>query len=44
MSQRAMAADVHVLMRQLGHERYAVVGHDCGGDVAMRLALDSRTR
>jgi haloacetate dehalogenase len=39
-SKRAMAADVHRLMQQLGHERYAVVGHDRGAYVAARLALD----
>lgn len=39
-SKRAMASDVHALMRSLGHERYAVVGHDRGSYVAMRLALD----
>jgi haloacetate dehalogenase len=39
-SKRAMAADVHRLMRHLGHERYAVCGHDRGAYVASRLALD----
>jgi haloacetate dehalogenase len=39
-SKRAMAADVHALMRHLGHARYAVCGHDRGGRVAHRLALD----
>ena len=39
-SKRAMAADVHVLMRRLGHERFAVAGHDRGSYVALRLALD----
>ena len=37
---RAMAADQHALMRKLGHERYAVVGHDRGARVAHRLCLD----
>ncbi|WP_091249112.1 alpha/beta fold hydrolase [Klenkia soli] len=37
---RAMAADVAALMRELGHERYAVVGHDRGARVTHRLALD----
>jgi haloacetate dehalogenase len=37
---RAMAADVVELMRGLGHERFAVVGHDRGARVTHRLALD----
>jgi haloacetate dehalogenase len=41
MGKRAMAADVRALMRQLGHERFAVAGHDRGGRVAHRLALDA---
>jgi haloacetate dehalogenase len=40
-SKRAMAADVLSLMRGLGHDRFAVAGHDRGSYVAMRLALDS---
>lgn len=39
-AKRAMAADQHAVMRALGFERYAVVGHDRGGRVAHRLALD----
>lgn len=39
-SKRAMAAALHGLMRQLGHERYRLCGHDRGGRVAHRLALD----
>lgn len=39
-SKRAMASDVAGLMTQLGHRRYAVCGHDRGGRVAHRLALD----
>ena len=35
-----MAAECVALMRELGHERFAVVGHDRGGRVAYRLALD----
>jgi haloacetate dehalogenase len=35
-----MAADVVALMRALGHERFAVVGHDRGSYVAFRLAMD----
>ena len=40
-SKRAMAADVLTLMDRLGHERFAVVGHDRGSYVASRLALDA---
>jgi haloacetate dehalogenase len=39
-SKRAMAADIHALMRSLGYERFAVAGHDRGARVAHRLALD----
>jgi haloacetate dehalogenase len=39
-SKRAMARDCLALMRRLGHDRFAVVGHDRGGYVAFRLALD----
>jgi haloacetate dehalogenase len=39
-SKRAMAADIRNLMAELGHERFAVAGHDRGCYVAMRLALD----
>jgi haloacetate dehalogenase len=35
-----MAGDVLELMRQLGHRRFAVVGHDRGSYVAFRLAMD----
>lgn len=41
MGKRAMAADLRALMGQLGHERFAVAGHDRGGRVAHRLALDA---
>ncbi|MBI1396241.1 MAG: alpha/beta fold hydrolase [Betaproteobacteria bacterium] len=37
---KSMAADMHEVMVALGHGRYAVVGHDRGGRVAHRLALD----
>jgi haloacetate dehalogenase len=40
-SKRAMAADMVVLLRELGFERFAVAGHDRGSYVALRLALDS---
>ena len=39
-SKRAMAKDVVDLMHHLGHERFAVVGHDRGAYVALRTALD----
>src|SRR5215216_6735831 len=39
-SKRAMAADCVALMRLLGHERFALCGHDRGAAVAYRLALD----
>jgi haloacetate dehalogenase len=35
-----MAADCLALMRELGHERFAVAGHDRGGYVTFRLAMD----
>jgi haloacetate dehalogenase len=43
-SKRAMAQDMAALMSQLGHERFAMVGHDRGGRVAHRLALDHAER
>ena len=39
-SKRATAADNVALMRLLGFERFAVCGHDRGGRVAHRMALD----
>jgi haloacetate dehalogenase len=39
-SKRAMARDQVALMAKLGFERFAVAGHDRGGRVAYRLALD----
>jgi haloacetate dehalogenase len=39
-SKRAMAADFVALMRALGHERFAVAGHDRGSCAALRTALD----
>ena len=39
-SKRVMALDQVAVMRSLGHERFAVVGHDRGGRVAHRMALD----
>lgn len=40
MSKRAMAATLAAAMDRLGHRRFAVVGHDRGGRVAYRMALD----
>jgi haloacetate dehalogenase len=39
-SKRAMAQDMVALMKQLGYGRFAVAGHDRGGRVAYRMALD----
>lgn len=39
-SKRVMAGDQVALMAELGHGRFSVVGHDRGGRVAHRLALD----
>jgi haloacetate dehalogenase len=39
-SKRANAGDLVRLMRLLGHERFAVAGHDRGSYVALRLTLD----
>lgn len=40
MDKRTMAADVSELVRSLGFDQVAVVGHDRGGRVAHRWALD----
>jgi haloacetate dehalogenase len=39
-SKREMAKDMVALMAALGHVRFACAGHDRGGRVAYRLALD----
>ena len=39
-SKRSMAQDQIEIMRCLGHQRFAVIGHDRGGRVAHRMALD----
>ena len=39
-AKRAMARDQLAVMRKLGHERFFVAGHDRGGRVGYRLALD----
>jgi haloacetate dehalogenase len=43
-SKRALAAELVALMRALGHERFAVVGHDRGARVAYRMAFDHPER
>jgi haloacetate dehalogenase len=43
-AKKAMAADMVAVMRHFGHERFYVVGHDRGGRVAHRLALDHARR
>ncbi|MFY9931349.1 MAG: alpha/beta hydrolase [Streptosporangiaceae bacterium] len=39
-SKRAAAGDLIAVMDALGHRRFALAGHDRGGLVALRLALD----
>jgi haloacetate dehalogenase len=39
-SKRNMAKDQIAVMRKLGHEQFMVAGHDRGGRVAYRMALD----
>lgn len=39
-AKRRMAASLHAMMQTLGHENYIVIGHDRGGRVAYRMALD----
>jgi haloacetate dehalogenase len=43
-TKREMAAELVELMAGLGHERFAIVGHDRGARVAYRLALDHPER
>jgi len=43
-SKRAMAADMVAVMQALGHDHFSVCGHDRGGRVAHRLALDHAER
>jgi haloacetate dehalogenase len=40
-SKRAMARDQLAVMKKLGHQRFMVAGHDRGGRVGYRMALDS---
>jgi haloacetate dehalogenase len=43
-TKREMARELVELMAQLGHRRFAVVGHDRGGRVAYRMGLDHPDR
>jgi haloacetate dehalogenase len=43
-AKRAMARDLVELMQTLGHDRFLVAGHDRGGRVAHRLAIDHPDR
>jgi haloacetate dehalogenase len=43
-AKRAMGRDVVAVMEKLGHVRFAIAGHDRGGRVAYRLALDEPGR
>jgi haloacetate dehalogenase len=43
-SKRAMALDQVEVMKQLGFEKFALIGHDRGGRVGHRLALDHPDR
>jgi haloacetate dehalogenase len=39
-SKRSMAADQHTLMKSLGFDQFFLLGHDRGGRVSHRLAMD----
>src|SRR5918999_6300202 len=43
-SKRAMAQEMVTVMEQLGFSRFSVAGHDRGGRVAYRMALDHPDR
>ena len=43
-AKRAMARDMASVMERLGFQRFSVAGHDRGGRVAYRLALDHPRR
>jgi haloacetate dehalogenase len=43
-AKRAMARDMVAVMEQLGFPRFSIAGHDRGGRVAYRLALDHPER
>lgn len=44
MSKRSMANTLAAAMAALGHDRFAVVGHDRGGRIAYRMVLDHPDR
>lgn len=44
MSKRALASTLIEAMNALGHEQFAIIGHDRGGRVAYRAALDHPDR
>jgi haloacetate dehalogenase len=43
-TKRVLALDMVTLMTRLGHDRFVVAGHDRGGRVAHRMALDAPDR
>jgi haloacetate dehalogenase len=43
-AKRAMALDMVLVMERIGFRRFAIAGHDRGGRVAYRLALDHPAR
>ena len=43
-SKRTMASDMVAVMAALGHRRFSIAGHDRGGRVAYRMALDHSDR
>ncbi|WP_428374995.1 alpha/beta fold hydrolase [Lichenicoccus sp.] len=43
-SERQLASDMLALMQRLGHRSFGVAGHDVGGHVACRMALDAPDR
>ncbi len=43
-AKRAVADDLARLMTELDHGRFAVIGHDRGGQVGFRLAMDHPSR
>src|SRR5256885_7717721 len=43
-AKRAMAQDMVIVMERLGFPRFAVAGHDRGGRVACRMAVDHPDR